>query len=264
MASRNGSDSMSPTVPPISTMTTSAFELAAAWRMRALISSVTCGMTWIVAPEEVAPALLLDDRVVHRAGGDVGDAGEALVGEALVVPEVEVRLGAVLGDEDLAVLERAHGPGVDVEVGVALLQRHPHPAGLQQGPQRRGGDPLAETRRPRPRSRRRTSPASQPHALPSPDDLAKDSSPLGGHEGDVRSVRLRRVAPPLPPARQQLLRVAARRRVVGGGPEHAAELVQQLLARDRLDAGGGQAARRRGPSPGGSGRPPSPPPGAGG
>ena len=52
MASRNGSDSMSPTVPPISTMTTSALELAAACRMRALISSVTCGITWTVAPRK--------------------------------------------------------------------------------------------------------------------------------------------------------------------------------------------------------------------
>ncbi len=48
MASRNGSDSMSPTVPPISTMATSA--PSAAERMRSLISSVTCGMTCTVAP----------------------------------------------------------------------------------------------------------------------------------------------------------------------------------------------------------------------
>ena len=43
---------MSPTVPPISTMTTSALELAAACLMRALISSVTCGMTCTVAPRK--------------------------------------------------------------------------------------------------------------------------------------------------------------------------------------------------------------------
>ena len=135
---------MSPTVPPISTMTTSALELAAAWRMRALISSVTCGMTCTVAAEEVAPALLLDDRVVDRAGGDVRDAGEALVGEALVVAEVEVGLGAVLGHEDLAVLERAHRARVDVEVWIALLERHLHPARLEQGAQGRGGDALPE------------------------------------------------------------------------------------------------------------------------
>ena len=88
--------------------------------------------------EEVAAPLALDDRVVDRAGGHVGDPGQALVGEALVVPEVEVGLGAVLGHEDLAVLERAHGAGVHVEVGVALLQRHPDPPRLEQGAERRG------------------------------------------------------------------------------------------------------------------------------
>ena len=48
-ASRNGSDSMSPTVPPTSVMTTSTSSVASA-RMRALISSVMCGMTWTVSP----------------------------------------------------------------------------------------------------------------------------------------------------------------------------------------------------------------------
>ena len=47
-ASRNGSDSMSPTVPPISTMATSAPAVAS--RTRALISSVMCGITCTVAP----------------------------------------------------------------------------------------------------------------------------------------------------------------------------------------------------------------------
>ncbi len=48
MVSRNGSDSMSPTVPPISTRHTSASP--APRRMRDLISSVMCGMTWTVSP----------------------------------------------------------------------------------------------------------------------------------------------------------------------------------------------------------------------
>ena len=38
--------------------------------------------------------------------------------------DVEIGLGAVLGDEHLAVLERVHGARVDVEVGVELLHRH--------------------------------------------------------------------------------------------------------------------------------------------
>ena len=48
---------------------------------------------------------------------------ERLVDEALVVAEVEIGLGAVVGDEDLAVLVRVHRPGVDVDVRVELLDR---------------------------------------------------------------------------------------------------------------------------------------------
>ena len=45
MASKNGKDSISPTVPPISVMTTSASLTFAASINRALISLVTWGMT---------------------------------------------------------------------------------------------------------------------------------------------------------------------------------------------------------------------------
>ena len=51
--------------------------------------------------EVIAPPLAHDHRVVDGAGGDVGGAGSILVGEALVVAEVEVGLRPVLGDEYL-------------------------------------------------------------------------------------------------------------------------------------------------------------------
>ena len=54
--------------------------------------------------EVVATALLGDDGLVDAAGRDVGELGQVLVDEPLVVAQVEVRLGAVVGDEDLAVL----------------------------------------------------------------------------------------------------------------------------------------------------------------
>ena len=50
MASRNGRDSMSPTVPPISTTTRSACSVSASERTRSLISSVMCGITCTVLP----------------------------------------------------------------------------------------------------------------------------------------------------------------------------------------------------------------------
>ena len=73
--------------------------------------------------EVVAAALAADHRVVDAAGGDVRGAARVGVGEALVVAEVEVGLGAVLGDEHLAVLVGRHRARVDVDVGVELLQR---------------------------------------------------------------------------------------------------------------------------------------------
>ena len=96
--------------------------------------------------EVVAAALAVDHRVVDGAGGDVGGARGVLVGEALVVAEVEVGLGPVLGDEDLAVLERAHRPRVDVDVGVELLQLDAVAARDEEAADRGRGDALAESR----------------------------------------------------------------------------------------------------------------------
>ena len=57
--------------------------------------------------EIVAAPLLGDDVLIDAAGGDVVLPRRRAAGEALVVAEVEVGLGAVVGDEDLAVLIRA-------------------------------------------------------------------------------------------------------------------------------------------------------------
>jgi hypothetical protein len=72
---------------------------------------------------------------------------EALVGEALVVAEVQVGLGAIVQHEDLAVLERVHRAGVDVDVRVDLLVGDPQAPCLEEATDRSGGDPLPETRR---------------------------------------------------------------------------------------------------------------------
>ena len=96
--------------------------------------------------EVLALTLPPDDRVPDRPRRVVRVAREVLVDEALVVPDVEVGLGPVLGHEDLAVLERAHRARVDVQVRVELLHLDAEPACLEQPPERRGGDALAERR----------------------------------------------------------------------------------------------------------------------
>ena len=85
--------------------------------------------------EELAPPLLAQDGVPDRARRVARVAREVLVDEALVVADVEVGLGAVLGHEDLAVLERAHRPRVDVQVRIELLRRDGEAARLEQATQ---------------------------------------------------------------------------------------------------------------------------------
>ena len=127
---------MSPTVPPISVMTTSTSSSAANARMRSLISSVMCGITWTVWPR-YAPAPLLGEHVlVDRPGGRVRLLRERHVDETFVVPEVEVGLTAVVGDEHLPVLERVHRSRVDVDVRIQLLHRDPEATGLEETPER--------------------------------------------------------------------------------------------------------------------------------
>jgi hypothetical protein len=53
-------------------------------------------------------------------------------GETLVVTEVEIGLGAVVGDVDLAVLIGTHGPRVDIEIGIELAQPDRIAARLEQ------------------------------------------------------------------------------------------------------------------------------------
>src|SRR6185437_6023016 len=69
----------------------------------------------------VAAALLGDDAGVDPPGRDVRRPGQPGVEESLVVPDIQVGLRAVVGDEHLTVLEGVHGPRVHVEVGVAFF-----------------------------------------------------------------------------------------------------------------------------------------------
>src|SRR5690606_7514994 len=85
-----------------------------------------------------------DHAGVDLTGGDVRDTREVAVEEPLVVPDVEVGLGTVVGDEDLAVLEGVHGARIHIEVGIELLHRDPQAARGEQLPERGGRQALAE------------------------------------------------------------------------------------------------------------------------
>ena len=48
--------------------------------------------------------------------------------------KIEVGFGAIVGDEDLAVLKRAHRAGIDVDVRVEFLQRTRKPRHSRKRP----------------------------------------------------------------------------------------------------------------------------------
>ena len=100
--------------------------------MKSLIALVTCGNHLHRRAEEVATPLLGDQLLIDAPGGDVVLLVGAAPGEALVMAEVEVGLGAVVGDEHLAVLGRAHRARVDVEIGIELAQADGVAARLQK------------------------------------------------------------------------------------------------------------------------------------
>ena len=96
------------------------------------------------APEIVASPLGVDHRPVDRTRRRVGRTSEVLVDEPLVVTEVEIGLGTVVGDVDLTVLDRVHRARIDVDVGVELLHRDAKTAAFQESTERRSREALAE------------------------------------------------------------------------------------------------------------------------
>ncbi len=142
IASKNGSPSMSPTVPPISHKHEVDALVAGGDEILDGVGDVRDDLHG--RAEIVAAPFLADDLLVDAPRGDVVGLARRAPGEALIVAEIEIGLGAVVGDEHLAVLIGAHGSGIDIEIGVELAQTHAEPPRLKQRAERRRGKPLAE------------------------------------------------------------------------------------------------------------------------
>src|SRR5712692_2914186 len=96
------------------------------------------------AAEVVAASLFSYHRIVDLAGGEVVVPVHPGRLETLVVAQIEVGLGAVLGDEHLSVLERAHRAGIDVDVRVELEEGDFDAARFEDRGEGGGGYPLPQ------------------------------------------------------------------------------------------------------------------------
>src|SRR5262249_4354980 len=87
-------------------------------------------------PEIFAAPFAADHRRIDPPGSDRITASRADADITPVMAEIEIGLGAVVGDDRLPMLIGAHRAGIDIEVGVKLAQPDPEPARLQQRPER--------------------------------------------------------------------------------------------------------------------------------
>ncbi len=92
----------------------------------------------------IAAPFLVQHRLIDLAAGQIVDARKFRAREPLVVAEVQVGFRPIVEHVHFAVLERAHGARIDVEVGVEFLQRDFEPAIFQQRPQRGGRQAFAQ------------------------------------------------------------------------------------------------------------------------
>ena len=133
---------MSPVVPPISVMTTSALRLVRKFANAVLdfVGDVRNDLHRFA--EVIAAALLQDHAFVDLAAGQIVVARENAISEALVVAEIEIGLRAIVEHINFAVLERVHRSRIDIEIGIELLKDDAQSAQFEKVPSEAAASPL--------------------------------------------------------------------------------------------------------------------------
>ena len=96
--------------------------------------------------EIITAPFFADHIFVNPPGGKVIALAQGGAHEALVVAEIQIGLGTVVGHVDLAVLIRTHGARIDVNVGIEFKESDFQAAGLEYGREGGGCYPLAQGR----------------------------------------------------------------------------------------------------------------------
>src|SRR5471032_1971659 len=94
--------------------------------------------------EIVAAALFTQHVGVDTPGSEVIAAGHFGANEALVVTKVQIRFSAIFGNEDFAVLGRAHSTGIHVDIRVQFHHGHVEATGFENSRQRGCGNAFTQ------------------------------------------------------------------------------------------------------------------------
>ena len=76
--------------------------------------------------------LLVDNGIINLTGSNVVSLGHVNTQEALVMSQVQVGLGSVIGHVALAMLVRVQCSRVNVDIWVKFLNGDSQPSGLQK------------------------------------------------------------------------------------------------------------------------------------
>ena len=79
-----------------------------------------------------ATPFLANHFLVYLAGCHVGGLRQVDIEKAFVVPNVQIGLGAIIGDEHFTMLERVHGAGIHVQIRIQFLHHNPQSAAGKQ------------------------------------------------------------------------------------------------------------------------------------
>ena len=106
---------MSPTVPPISTIVTStSVDFETFYALFDLIRDMRDDLHGL--SQIITMALLGDHGIIYFAGGNAAVLRKLCMGEALIMPQIQVCFRAVISDIHFPVLIRVHGAGVHVQI----------------------------------------------------------------------------------------------------------------------------------------------------
>ena len=94
----------------------------------------------------IAAALFIDNGQIDLACRHIGALRQIDINKTLIMAQIKVSLRAVVGNENLAVLIRAHRARVHIDIRIKFLDRDPIAAAFQQTSQRSRRDPFPQRR----------------------------------------------------------------------------------------------------------------------
>ena len=98
------------------------------------------------APQIAALALLLDHLAVDASRSDIVGFERRDASEAFIMPQIQIGLRAIVGDINLAMLERAHRARIDIKIGIEFAQTDFVTARLKQRAKSGGRQTFSEGR----------------------------------------------------------------------------------------------------------------------